>query len=99
MTFVQIIEYRTPDIQTMMKVLQEWREASRGVSTARRELVLQDRDDPGHYYTVVFFDSRESALRNSELPQTRAASAQLAELADGPPLFTNLEVLLDQSSD
>jgi hypothetical protein len=41
----------------------------------------------------VFFDSYESAMENSGLPETKALSARMAELADGPATFRNLDVL------
>ena len=39
--------------------------------------MLQDRDDPTHYFTVVEFPSFEDAMKNSELPETQELSQKL----------------------
>ena len=46
---------------------------------------------------IVFFDSYESAMENSSLPETDEFSRKMAELLDGPPTFYNLEVVDDKS--
>ena len=33
-----------------------------------------DRSQPGRYFAIVFFDSYESAMENSSLPETQAAA-------------------------
>jgi len=40
--------------------------------TVRRELLARDHSDPGRYFAIAFFDSYESAMENSDLPETRA---------------------------
>ena len=45
-----------------------------------------DREDSGRYLQVVFFDSYESAMENSNLPVTEFAQRMMA-LSDGPPSF------------
>ena len=59
-------------------------------------MLCQDRDDPGRFVNVVFFDSYESAMQNSELPVTQEFSQRMMALADGPPTFRNLDVLDDR---
>lgn len=93
MGFVQIIEYTTNDIDGMRAVADEWERTTEGKNTARRRVITQDRDHPGRYFSIVFFDSYESAMENSGLPETKALSARMAELADGPATFRNLDVL------
>ena len=63
--------------------------------TARRgrRILCQDRDNAGQYYNIVFFDSYESAMENSNLPVTQEFSQKMMALADGPPTFVNLDVL------
>lgn len=97
MAFVQIIEFKTSDIDGLRKVDDEWERATEGKRTARREILARDRNDPNHYYTIVFFDSYESAMENSNLPETQAAAEQYAALADGPPVFHDLDLLDDRS--
>jgi hypothetical protein len=96
MTFVQIIEFSTSDFEGMQEIDQEWERATEGKRTARRQLVARDRDHPGRYFSLVFFDSYESAMENSELPETKAAAGRYIELADGPATFYNLDVLEDR---
>jgi hypothetical protein len=45
----------------------------------------------------VFFDSYESAMENSKLPETQAAAEKYMALADGPPVFYDLDVLEDRA--
>jgi hypothetical protein len=46
---------------------------------------------------MVFFDSYESAMVNSELPETQAIAKTFAELADTPPVFHDLDIVEDRS--
>jgi hypothetical protein len=91
--FIQIIDFRTSRIEEGQKLVDEYFEKTEGRRTARRGLMCQDRDDPGRYINIVFFDSYESAMENSNLPETGELAAKLAELSDGPSSFLNLEVL------
>jgi hypothetical protein len=59
--------------------------------------VCEDRDNPGRYFQLVFFDTYEYAMKNSELPVTQEIAGKMAELADGPPAFYNLDVIDDQT--
>ncbi|MCB9373547.1 MAG: hypothetical protein H6518_12340 [Microthrixaceae bacterium] len=93
MSFVQVIEFRTSKIDEMRKVGEDWEAAAGGDSRARRRVMCSDRDDPGRYLNIVFFDSYESAMENSENPVTQEYSQRLMELADGPPTFHNLDVI------
>ena len=45
---------------------------------------------------MVFFDSYESAMANSELPETQASSEVFADLADGPTVFRDLDIIEDR---
>ena len=93
MAFVQIIEFRTSQFDDMQKVGNDWEAAAGGESKARRRFLCQDRDDPGRYFNVVFFDSFDEAMENSSLPVTQEFSQKMMALADGPPTFYNLDVI------
>jgi hypothetical protein len=93
MGFVQIIEFRTSQPGELKALGEKWLEATEGRRTLQRELVCANRDDPGHYVEVVEFESYESAMKNSELPETQEIAAQMAALCDGPIRFLNLDVV------
>ena len=96
MGFVQIIEFRTSKIDEMEKVGNEWEAAAGGDSKARRRVLCQDRDNPGRYLNIVFFDSYDEAMENSNLPVTEEFSQKMMSLADGAPTFYNLDVVDDR---
>ena len=96
MGFVQVIEFRTSKIAEMQDVENEWEKATEGKRKARRTILCADRDNPGHYLNVVFFDSYEAAMQNSAMPETDALSKKMMSFADGPPTFYNLDVIDDR---
>jgi hypothetical protein len=97
MAFMQIIEFRTSDVERARQVDEDWWRATAGKRTVRREVLARDRSDPGRYFAVVFFDSYESAMENSGLPETQAAAEQYAKLSDSPPVFYDLDVVEDRA--
>jgi hypothetical protein len=98
MAFVQIIEFRTSDIDRARQVDEKWWRATEGKRTVRRELLARDRSDPSRWFAVVFFDSFESAMENSELPETQASAQEYMKLSDGPPVFYDLDIVEDRAS-
>jgi hypothetical protein len=92
MGFIQIIEFRTSDIDEIRAVGEEW-EAAATDTTARSRVTVQDRDNPGRYFNIVSFDSYEEAMKNSDDPVTQKFSQRLGELIDGQPTFYNLDVI------
>jgi hypothetical protein len=98
MAFVQIIEFRTSKFDEMRKLGEEWEAAAGADSKARRRVMCQDRDNPGRYFNIVFFDSFESAMENSNLPATSEFSQRMMALGDGEPTFYNLDVVDDDTA-
>jgi quinol monooxygenase YgiN len=90
--FIQIIEFRTSRIDEIQALADERSGQLREGSTAHRVTVTADRDRPGYYLTIAEFDSYESAMENSNRPETSEFAAQMAKLCDGPPTFYNLDV-------
>ena len=97
MAFIQVIEFRTSKLDEMRKVGEEWEAAAADSSRTTRRIMCGDRDTPGRYVNLVFFDSYESAMENSKLPVTEEFSQKMMALADGPPTFYNLDVIEDVS--
>lgn len=93
MGFVQIIEFKTSNIDEMRKISDEFEAATQGKRTATRMALCEDRDRPGTYVQMVEFPSYEEAMKNSELPETQEISKKLQSLADGSATFRNLEVI------
>jgi len=76
MAFIQIVEFTTSDFDAVQKIDEEWQKATEGKRTARRQIVTRDRNNPDRYLALVFFDSYESAMENSKLPETETFSKQ-----------------------
>ena len=97
MSFIQIIECHTSRVAELQALDVEWEQATEGRRTVRRSIVAQDRNDPSRFLVFAFFDSFESAMENSNLPQTQEFSKKMMALGEGQPKFYNLEVLDDRS--
>jgi hypothetical protein len=90
--FVQIVEFSTSRIDEVMALGDAMR-AQREEGTVRRGTFTSDRDRPNYYLTVIEFDSYESAMENSNRPETAEFASKMAALCDGPPRFYNLDVM------
>jgi hypothetical protein len=96
MKFVQTIEFTTTRIEEVMALDKQWRDRTAGRRTATAMNITRDRDRPNTYVWMVEFPSWEDAQRNNDLPETREISEQMMKLADGEPVFRNLDVLEQQ---
>jgi len=97
MQFIQIIEMRTSRIDELQALEDEWEKATEGKRTLRRAVVTRDRNDPNRYLVLAFFDDYESAMVNSNLPETGQFGQRQQALLDGPMTFTDLDVVEDRS--
>jgi hypothetical protein len=95
MSFVQIIEFRTSRFDEVRKLGDEWEAAAGAERRVGRRVLCQDRDEPGRYFNIVFFDSYDEAMANSELPVTQEFAGKMMALGDGEPSFYNLDVVED----
>ena len=93
MQFIQVIEYRTSRFDEMQALGQEWEAAAQSGTKARRRVLVRDRDEANHYMNIVFFDSYEEAMENSNDPVTQQFAGKLMALVDGEPTFHNLDVV------
>jgi quinol monooxygenase YgiN len=94
MAFIQIIEFTTDNIDAVRQIDQKWVAATGGKRTATRQIVTRDRNQPNRYLAIVFFDSYESAMQNSQLPETQEIAAQYQEVTDSVA-FHDLDVVSD----
>jgi quinol monooxygenase YgiN len=93
MSFVQIIECRTDKMDELRALDEQWKQATEGKRTAQRVVVTQDRNDPQRHLIIVFFDSYESAMENSKLPETQEFAEKQSALLTAPPVFHDLDVI------
>ncbi|CAL9460790.1 ester cyclase [Streptomyces sp. enrichment culture] len=96
MTFVQVIDCRTQQVDALNSLMDDWVEATRGKRTATHSIVAKDRSDASHVVEIVEFPSYEEAMRNSHLPETDRIYRELVALCDGEPSFTDLDVVRDE---
>ena len=96
MAFIQIIDYRTSKFDEVQRLGEEWEAAAADAgTTARRRVSVRDRNTPDRYLDIVFFDSYEEAMQNSDNPVTQEFAGKMTELVDGPPTFLDLDVIED----
>ncbi|WP_026554658.1 hypothetical protein [Arthrobacter sp. 35W] len=95
--FVQIIEFQTSRIDEVLAMGRPTAPEGGPAPTFRYIQVTADRDRPNTYLTLVSFDSFDSAMENSNRPETGEFAAAMAALCDGPPIFRNLDVLREES--
>jgi hypothetical protein len=98
MSFMQVIEVRTNRIEELEAMDAEYEKATAGRNTVRRSIVTRDRNDPERYLIHVFFDSYESAMANSSLPETAALAEKMGPLLLAPPIFHDLDIIEDRAS-
>lgn len=58
--------------------------------------LLRFRDKPGRYVIQADFDSRESAVRSDERPETQAWAKRLREMIEGDPKYEDLDVVYER---
>ena len=90
MSFVQLIHFQTSKMDEIRKMAEEWGDDA---STALRSGVYADRDNPNSYMVIVEFPDYDTAMANSNRPETSEFSQKFAALCDGPPSFTNLDLV------
>jgi quinol monooxygenase YgiN len=93
MSFVQIIDLHTDKADELFALQEQWEKATDGKRTAQRAIVTRDRNDPKRHVIIVFFDSYESAMENSKLPETQEFAEKQGALLSSPPTFQDLDVI------
>jgi steroid delta-isomerase-like uncharacterized protein len=96
MKFVQVIDFKTDQVDGMNQLMDKWMEQSEGKRSATHSVIGQDRSDSSHIVEIVEFPSHEEAMKNSQLPETERIFREMAALCDGVPSFTDLDVVRDE---
>ena len=97
MGFIQIIEFKTDKYDELMALESEWRTATEGKRTLRRTIVTRDRNDPKRHLVFAFFDDYDSAMVNSNLPETGEFGQKQQAILDAPMTFTDLDIVDDHT--
>jgi hypothetical protein len=95
MRFVQIIDFETRRIDEVRRMMRDYEEQARaqGRTTApTARTLLRDRANADRYLAVVEFESYETAMANSDAPETGELARQLSALMTRPPLYTDCDV-------
>lgn len=96
MPFVQIIEFKTSKYDEVEKLTDEFLASTEGKRTTSRGMMCSDRDRSGTYFEIIVFPSYEAAMKNNDLPETKAFAEKMMALCDGEPIFRNLDVLREE---
>jgi quinol monooxygenase YgiN len=94
MKFVQIIEIKTSRFDDLEALHKQWLKDTEGIRTTLSERICEDRDNRGSYLIIVEFPSYEAAMANNDLPATNRISEGITSLADEPPVFRNLDIVI-----
>ena len=97
--FIQInISHSDHSIEEFLALEDEFAKATEGKRTIRRGIACMGSDDPTLRVLIAFFDSKEDAEANSQLPGTdQIASKVMAMIKEDVPHFVNLEVKSDRT--
>jgi quinol monooxygenase YgiN len=98
MAFIQTISFSSSRFDEMQKLMDEWdaaqSEPSPGFIGTR---LLRDRDRENAFLVIAEFESYETAMENSNRPETTAFAKRMGELTDGPPTYGNYDVLSSEA--
>jgi len=90
--FIQIMRFRTEDVEALVRLSEQYRADTAGRSTYTSEVMGRDLDT-GEHVIIVTFPSQEAADVNNALPETAALAEQTAALTTAGPSFSNIEVI------
>jgi antibiotic biosynthesis monooxygenase (ABM) superfamily enzyme len=80
-----------------MRKLEKEFEAEGGNVPWVRSIVLEDQNDPGEYYNIVFFESEEAARANEHTPEQQDRIRRIQALYEGQPEFVDCNVIYEAS--
>src|SRR5437764_1435348 len=98
--WAQLIKARVKEgrLDEVMAIQKEIADRGRDGSIAWvRSIGLQNENDPGETYTLVFFESEEKARATEQSPEQQAMVKRLQACFEGPPEFVDLNPIYDVS--
>jgi hypothetical protein len=95
--WAQLIRMRLKPGQDTTEMIKQIRDAEQPGSGLVRSLMMRDQADPSRIYTLVVFESEEKARAREQDPRRSerlaAARSIMADIFEGPPEFTDLEII------
>jgi quinol monooxygenase YgiN len=95
--WAQLIQMRLKPGEDPTAMIEELRAAEQPNSGLVRSLMMRDQADPDRIVTLVVFESEEVARQREQDPRRserlEAARSIMASIFEGPPEFTDLEVV------
>lgn len=95
--WAQLIRMRLKPGKDTAEMIKQIRGAEQPGSGLVQTLIMRDQTDPSHVYTLVVFESEEKARAREQDPRRserlEVARSIMADIFEGPPEFTNLEVV------
>ena len=95
--WAQLIQMRLKPGKDMAEMIEHIRAAEQPGSGLVRSLMMRDQADPDRVYTLVVFESEEKARAREQDPRRserlETARSIMADIFEGPPEFTDLEVV------
>jgi hypothetical protein len=95
--WAQLIQMRLKAGKDTAEMTKQIRAAEQPGSGLVQTLIMRDQTDPSRVYTLVVFESEEKARAREQDPRRserlEAARSIIADIFEGPPEFTNLEVV------
>lgn len=95
--WAQLIQMRLKPGKDTAEMTKQIRDAEQPGSGLVRSLMMRDQSDPSRIYTLVVFESEEKARAREQDPRRSerlaAARSIMADVFEGPPEFTDLEVV------
>jgi heme-degrading monooxygenase HmoA len=95
--WAQLIEMKLRRDQDPTEMIQLIRAAEQPGSGLVQSHVMRDQADPTRILTLVVFESEEKARAREQDPrrteQLTAARSLMADIFEGPPTFTDLEIV------
>lgn len=94
MTFIQTVSFSSSRFDDMQKLMDEWSAAQPAASPGFVSTkVLRNRERENEFMVIAEFESYETAMENSNKPETTAFAERMGELTDGPPTYGNYDVM------
>jgi heme-degrading monooxygenase HmoA len=95
--WAQLIQMRLKPGKDTAEMTKQIRSAEQPGSGLVQTLIMRDQTDPSRVYTLVVFESEEKARAREQDPRRserlEAARSIMADIFEGPPEFTNMEVV------